>query len=67
MMREIRVLEMLKKPFKKFTPLEMIAADLASAHLQKLEAEFAIEYAQAVLELNIARIERLNKRLEEYK
>jgi hypothetical protein len=32
-----------------------------------LEAETAVEYAQSVVAYNVARIERLNKRREEYK
>jgi hypothetical protein len=31
-----------------------------------LEAETAVEYAQSVVAYNVARIERLNKRREEY-
>jgi hypothetical protein len=53
--------------FKQPTPLQMIAAELAQAHLFKLEAETAAEYAQSVVSYNLSRIERLNKRREEYK
>jgi hypothetical protein len=62
-----KLLELLREPFKKPTPLEMIAASLSDAHLSKLEAEAGVEYAQSIVAYNIARIERLNKRLEEYK
>lgn len=39
----------------------------AQAHLSKLEAETAAEYAQSVVSYNVSRIDRLNKRREEYK
>jgi len=57
----------MKEPFKKPTPLEMIAAELADAHLEKLSAETAVEYAQSVVDYNVTRIARLNLRLDEYK
>jgi hypothetical protein len=63
----MKLLDLLKEPFKKPTPLEMIAAELADAHLSKLEAETAVEYAQSIVSYNVTRIERLNKRMEEYK
>ena len=63
----MKLLDLIKEPFKKPTPLEMIAAELADAHLSKLEAETAVEYAQSIVSYNITRIERLNKRMEEYK
>jgi len=47
--------------------LEVISKELAQAHLDRLEAEWAVEYSSAVLELNMARIERLNNRIKEYK
>jgi hypothetical protein len=53
--------------FKRPTPLQVIAAGLAEAHLSLLEAETAVEYAQSVVSYNVARIDRLNKRWEEYK
>jgi hypothetical protein len=66
-MRKINMMELLREPFKKPSPLEMIAAELAHAHLEKLEAETAVEYAQSIVDYNITRITRLNARLEEYK
>ena len=66
-MRKIRFMELMKEPFKKPTPLEMIAAELTDAHLEKLSAETAVEYAQSIVDYNVTRIERLNKRMEEYK
>ena len=66
-MRKVRFMELMKEPFKKPTPLEMIAAELSDAHLEKLNAETAVEYAQSIVDYNTTRIARLNKRLEEYK
>jgi len=66
-MRKVRFMELMKEPFKKPTPLEMIAAELADAHLEKLNAETAVEYAQSIVDYNVTRITRLNARLEEYK
>jgi hypothetical protein len=61
------MMDLLREPFKKPTPLEMIARELAHAHLEKLEAETAVEYTQSIVDYNVTRIERLNKRVEEYK
>jgi hypothetical protein len=59
------------KSFRDFwrdiTPREVIIRELAQAHLDRLEAEGAAEYATAVLAYNEKRIERLNERLKEYK
>lgn len=66
-MRKIRFMELMKEPFKRPTPLELIAEELADAHMEKLSAETAVEYAQSVVDYNMTRIERLNKRMEEYK
>ena len=63
----MKLFDLMKEPFKRPTPLEMIAAELSDAHLQKLEAETACEYAQSIVDYNINRIERLNTRMEEYK
>lgn len=57
----------LKNYYRELTPAEVIKKELAQAHLDRLEAEGAVEYAQAVLDLNMTRIERLNARLEVYK
>ena len=66
-MRKVRLMELLKEPFRKPSPLEVIASELAHAHLEKLEAETACEYAQSVIDYNVTRIKRLNERMEEYK
>ncbi len=66
-MRKVTLMEMLREPFKKPSPLEVIARELAEAHLAKLHAETGVEYAQSIVDYNVNRIERLNKRVEEYK
>ena len=42
---------------------EVIAKELQEAHLRKLEAETAAEYANAAIQYNEDRITRLQKRL----
>ena len=66
-MRKVRFMELMKEPFKKPTPLEMIATELAEAHMEKLSAETAVEYAQSIVDYNVTRILRLNSRLDEYR
>jgi hypothetical protein len=56
----------LKERFRQPTPLELITQELALAHVAKLEAETAVDYAMSVVEYNEARIERLNKHLATY-
>jgi hypothetical protein len=63
----MKFIKFLKDYYRDLTPAEVIARELAQAHLDRLEAEGAVEYAQAVLDLNLGRIERLNTRLGEYK
>ena len=63
----MKLFDLLKEPFKKPSPLEVIAKELAHAHLEKLEAETAVEYTQSIVDYNINRIKRLNERMEEYK
>jgi hypothetical protein len=67
MMRKVGLRELFKEPFKKPSPLELIAAELAEAHLSKLQSETAVEYAQSIVDYNVNRIKRLNERIEEYK
>jgi hypothetical protein len=45
---------------------EIIAHELHEAHLRKLEAETAAEYADAAIKYNTRRIERLKQRLFEH-
>lgn len=63
----MRFFKFLKDYYQELTPSEVIQRALSDAHLDRLEAEGAVEYAQAVLDLNLGRIERLNTRMEEYK
>jgi hypothetical protein len=44
---------------------EVIYAELQEAHLRKLEAETAAEYANAAMQYNEERIKRLEARLTE--
>lgn len=62
-----KLLTLMKEPFKKPTPLELIAKQLATAHLELLEAEQGVDYANSVVEYNRAVIARLNARIEAYK
>jgi hypothetical protein len=48
------------------TIYEVIYAELQQAHLRKLEAETAAEYANAAIQYNDRRIERLKQRLFEH-
>ena len=45
---------------------EIIASELHEAHLRKLEAETASEYAYAAIQYNEQRIKRLEARLTEH-
>ena len=46
---------------------EVIYTELQEAHLRKLEAETAAEYANAAMQYNEERIKRLEVRLAEHK
>jgi len=46
---------------------EVIQIELQEAHLRKLEAETAAEYAHAAMQYNEERIQRLERRLFEHK
>jgi hypothetical protein len=48
------------------TIYEVIDKELQEAHLRKLEAETAAEYADAAIKYNSRRIERLKQRLFEH-
>jgi hypothetical protein len=45
---------------------EIIAKEIKEAHLRKLEAESATEYAKSLADYNAQRIARLQKRLTEH-
>jgi uncharacterized protein YutE (UPF0331/DUF86 family) len=49
----------LKNFFRQPTRLEMVTKELAVAHIAKLEAETAVDYATSVVAYNDARIARL--------
>ena len=49
----------LKEKFRQPTPLEVVSKELAQAHLRKLEAETAVDYARSIVAYNDARIKRL--------
>lgn len=49
------------------TPLEVIAKELATAHLCKLEAETAVDYAVSVVRYNDTRIKRLEQHISNHK
>jgi hypothetical protein len=56
----------IKNYFRRPTPLEVIAIELAVAQLSKLEAETAVDYAVSVVRYNDTRIARLTKHLAAY-
>lgn len=56
----------LKERFRQPTPLEMITKELALAHLAKLEAETAVDFAKSVAAYNDARIKRLEAHLAQH-
>ena len=49
----------LKQMFKMPTPLEVAAAQLATAELELLKAETGVEYASSMVSFNKAQIKRL--------
>lgn len=53
--------------FKRPTLIKITQDELNAAHLEKLKAESAADYARSVVMYNEQRIARLNKRLEEFK
>ena len=55
-----------KELLKPKTINEIIAKELREAHLKKLEAESAVEYAQSIVQYNQDRIKRLEQRLTEH-
>ena len=63
----MKLLQLLKEPFKRPTPLELIAQQLSDAHIELLTAEQGVDYAASIVSYNKTVIDRLNKRLEEYK
>lgn len=54
-----------KRLFRRATPKEVAARELAEAELAKMQAQTAAEFAQSVVSYNDARIKRLKKVLAE--
>ena len=63
--RELTI-KFLKDIFRPRTIREIIAKEIKEAHLRKLEAESATEYANSLAVYNQQRIARLQKRLTEH-
>lgn len=63
----MKLIDIIKDKLRQPTPLELIAAELARAHVAKLDAESAVDWAIANVEYNKNRIMRLNERISEYK
>jgi hypothetical protein len=61
------MLNLIKTYFRRPTPLEMISRELAIAHLCKLEAETAVDYAVSVVRYNDTRIKRLEQHINQHK
>jgi len=64
--REITI-KYIKDILRSKTISEVIYTELQEAHLRKLEAETAAEYANAAMQYNEERIKRLEARLAEHK
>ena len=62
-----KMVELYKRLMRRTTLLEITQEELRMAHLEKLKAESAADYAKSVVAYNEARIDRLNKRIEQYK
>jgi hypothetical protein len=54
-------METLKKLFRRPSPVEMAAVELAEAELSRLKAHTAVEYATSMVTYEDARIKRLRK------
>ena len=52
-----------RRVFRRITPAEVAARELAEAELSMLQAQTAREYAESVMSYNQARITRLRKYL----
>lgn len=62
-----KIVELYQRITRKITLLEITQEELRMAHLEKLKAESAADYANGIVAYNEARIARLNKRISEYK
>jgi hypothetical protein len=55
------LLQLAKHAFRRLTPAEKAATELAAAELNRLEAQTAVEYAASVVSYEDTRIKRLRK------
>ena len=62
-----KIVELYKHVMRRVTLIEITQEELRMAHLEKLKAESAADYANGIVAYNEARIARLNKRISEYK
>ena len=62
----MNLIALFKSYWRTPTPLEMIAKELATAHLEKLQAETAVDYAVSIVRYNDARIKRLEQHLNQH-
>jgi len=58
-------MEFLKVMFKRITPLQAIANELAEAEMELLKAETGVEYAAALVTYNKNRVKRLKAYMAE--
>lgn len=58
-----KLLELFTRP----TLLRMAEEELSEAHREKIKAETVADYAKSLVAYNEARIERLNKRITQFK
>jgi polyhydroxyalkanoate synthesis regulator phasin len=61
-----KTVKYIKDVLRAKTISEVIRAELQEAHLRKLEAETAAEYANSAMHYNEERIQRLEKRLAQH-
>ena len=57
------MIDAFRRAFRRITPAEVAARELAEAELSMLQAQTAREYAESVMSYNQARITRLRKYL----
>ena len=65
--KALQMIKLIKKLLQTPTPIELVVRELMEAHMSKLEAETALDYAENMVQYHTNRIARLNNRLIEYK
>jgi hypothetical protein len=60
------MMQLFKAAFRRLTPAEKAATELAAAELSRLEAQTAVEYAASVVSYEDTRIKRLRKFLADH-